>query len=367
MSKPAIQKARHSGDHHVAAPRSQGAGAFRLALCNAQGQAEVAFGDGLELALARNDAGEEIAPEWVQLFPAGPVIEARDGRRWTLPDPQALVAAFARNGADLPYDVNHATEIKGRDGEDAPAYGWIKGLQVREDRTVWARVDWTAEGAGYIAGKKYRYTSPAFLFDKNNEIKAVTSAALVTHPALNMPALARRGGGNPGDQPQMKTLAERLREALGLGVDATDDAIVTAATTQVALARDARDPAKLVPAADLQAALARATTAETELGALKKADADKSAETLVDQAIADGKIPPASKEHWLGLARENAEGVTKALASMPKLLTPTDKDKKVEGEGAETDADGLTADQKALCTQLGLEPKAYAATLKEQA
>lgn len=357
-----LSTSKRLGATHVTATALQAG--LVLACANAQAD-DVAFGDGLELALTRAAEGQaETAPEWVQLFPKGPEIKARDGRNWTLPDHNALALAFQGNGADLPFDVNHATEIKGPKGEEAEAFGWIKEIQARDDGTTWARVDWTEEGAAAVASKKYRYVSPAFLFDKNNQIRAVTSAALVTHPALNMPALARRGGGNPEDHNQMKTLAERLREALGLSADVSDDAIVTAATTQVALARDARDPEKFVPAADLQAAQARAQTAETKLADREKADKEAKATALIEAAVAEGKIPPASKEHWLGLARDSFETTEKALGAMPKLVGPSELKKDPEGDPA--DANGLTADQKALCRDLGIDEKAYAANLKKE-
>lgn len=366
MSKRAIQIPGQGG-HHVAAAAAEGG--LQLALCNAQGGYEVAQGLGLELALARAaDGVTEAPPEWVQLLPPGPEIVARDKRRFSLPDAQAVLANFKANGADLPLDINHATEIKGPKGEEAPAKAWIKALAIR-DGVVMGQVSWNVPDAEAVAlVKAYRYLSPAMRHDKAGVVHGLSSAALVTHPALHMPALARSEGANPEEQTDMKTLAERLREALGLGADANDDAIVTAASSQVALARDARDISKLVPAADLQVALARASTAETALAALQGEKAEEKATALVEQAIAEGKIAPASKDHYLSLARSNFEGVSQVLAASPKVLTPpTDKGKKVEGGGDTDDANGLTADQVALCRQMGIEPKAYAETLKETA
>lgn len=354
-----------NGGRHVALLAHR-AGGEVVALCSGADN-EVAFGGAFEIALAR--VGDvTTAPEWVQVFPAGPDIVARDGRRWKLPDPQVLVSAYARNRAELPFDIEHATEILAPKGQPAPAQAWIKEVAVRADGTTWVRPDWTAAGAVAVTSRAYKYVSPAFRFTESGEIVALTSVALTTQPALDLPALARSEGGAPHTKQEthMSTLLARLVAAYGLAAAATEDDVVNAATTQVALARDARDPTKLVPAADLTTALARATTAETALTAIQTEAKEKAATGAVETAIADGKIAPASKEHWVALARENPEAFNSAIAAMPKGLTPTNADKKIEGGAAATDELGLTVDQVALCRDLSLDPKAYAATLKEQ-
>lgn len=341
---------------------------FLLACASTNPAEAVAYGVGLELSLARS--GDALAaPDWVQLFPAGPEIKARDGRNWTLPNPDALVSAFAANQADLPFDIEHATEIRAPKGEDAPAQGWIKELQVRADRTVWARVEWNAAGAARLIAKEYRYVSPAFRHTKAGEIFAVSSAALVTQPALVMPALAGQGRDNPNDnQEPAMSLLSRMVGALGLAASATEDDVVAAVTSQVSLASATRDPAQFVPAADHALALARATTAEGKLAELDAEAKTKGAEASVDAAIADGKIAPASREHWISVAHATPEAFDKAMAAQPKVLTPpTNLDKKVQGEGGDTDELGLTAQQIALAHDLGVEPKAYAASLKSTA
>lgn len=342
--------------------------AFLIARANANPMEAVAYGVGLELSLARS--GDALtAPDWVQLFPAGPEIKARDGRSWTLPNPEALVSAFAANQADLPFDIEHATEIRAPKGEDAPAQGWIKELQVRADRTVWARVEWNPAGAARLTAKEYRYVSPAFRHTKAGEIFAVSSAALVTQPALVMPALAGQGRDNPNDnQEPAMSLLSRMVGALGLAASASEDDVVAAVTSQVSLASATRDPAQFVPAADHQLALTRASTAEGKLTALDTEAKTKAAEGAVDGAIAEGKIAPASREHWISVAHATPDAFEKAMAAQPKVLTPpTDKGKKLPGEGGETDELGLTPQQLSIARDMGLEPKAYAASLKDTA
>ncbi|MDP1617335.1 phage protease [Phenylobacterium sp.] len=332
-----------------------------LACASAAAAAAVAYGAGIEVSLARS--ADDQPPEWVQIFPEGRDVLARDGRKWTLSDPATLIAAFAANQADLPLDIEHASELRAPKGEDAPAQGWIKAIAHRPGQGVFVQIDWTDEGAAAWRARRYRYVSPAFVHTRQGEILALTSVAMVTRPALYVPALARVEGQLPQD-PSMSLLT-RLVAALGLAATTTEDDLVTAVTTQTALAADARNPEKFVPAADLQLAIARATTAEGKLAEIETTAQTAAAQAKVDDAIAAGKLAPASREHWLSIAQANGEAFDKAVASMPAVLDPTKTDKK---PGAtEADADGLTADQVALCAALGVEPTAFAATLKEQA
>ncbi|MCR4532830.1 phage protease, partial [Acinetobacter venetianus] len=172
-----------------------------------------------------------------------------------------------------------------------------------------AKPEWTPAGGRKVADKEYRYLSPAIRHTPTGEIVTLSSFALTTQPALDMPALASiEGRGKTSNQDQNSmSLLQRLRDAFGLPATATEDEVVTAASTQVSLAREARDPAKFVPTADLQTALARATTAETELQTLKDGEAQKAAEATVDAAITAGKIAPASRDHWVSLCREKPE------------------------------------------------------------
>jgi phage I-like protein len=343
--------------------RSRG---LRLALANAQETASVAFGAGLVVALARADGDAVKPPVWVQVFPAGPEILARDGRRWTLSDPATIIAAFQANQADLPVDLEHASELKAPKGEPAPAQGWVQEMAVR-DGVLCARVDWTAEGADQVVARRYRYVSPAFVHNEAREITAVRSLALVTQPALLMSALARdEGRQTPETEPSMtQTLLVRLAAALGLSATATEDQVVAAATSQVALASATRDPAQFVPSADLTAALARATTAEASLAARETADKLALATKGVDEATAAGKIAPESREHWLSIAQANPTAFTAAVAGLPSIAgtTTTVKDPK---EKDKTGEDGLTPDQLAMCRQLGVTPVEFAKTLAEE-
>jgi len=346
-----------------------------LALASDQSEHDFASGPAWEIELAAAQVGvERKPPEWLQLLPkpdANHQIKARDGRMWTLEDPTVVLAHFQAYGADLVLDIEHASELKAPKGEEAPAQAWIKALQVREDGSVWGRADYTEAGERAVLSRSYRYISPAIIHDKETRrVTGLSSAALVTRPALHMPALASSGGRSltENQEPSMTTATVALAAlagAAGLASNASEADVLARITANAQAARDLLDPTKYVPATDLAAAVSRAVTAETALAAKEQTDKDAVALASVEAAVAAGQIPPASKDHWVAVAKTTPEGFATAIASMPKIAGQvTETGKKVEGGGA-TDELGLTESQLALCSQMGLEPKAYAATLKE--
>lgn len=133
-------------------------------------------------------------PEWVMLLPRGPEIIGRDGRRWMLPNPAALVNEFQSRGTDLVVDWEHGSESQSLAGIRNPAAGWVKELQIREG-AVWGRVQWTGEGRADVENGGYRYLSPSFDYSRSdNVIRRLVSVGLVHQPNLNIPALNRTGG-----------------------------------------------------------------------------------------------------------------------------------------------------------------------------
>ncbi len=308
--------------------------------------------------LALNFADGDGAPEWVQLLPAGPSIEGRDGRRWTVTDPASLVSGFASRGVDLPVDFEHATQLKGARGEAAPAVGWIKALDARNGGEIWGRVAWNADGSAAVVSHAYRYLSPVFRFDPASaEITGLVSAGLTNQPNLHLVAL---NAENPGeDTPDMD---KAVLEALGLKADATAaDAVVAINRIQQERATALNsaqhpDPALFVPRADHQLALNRIAGFEES----DKQRAEAEIVTAVDDAVAAGKIAPASKDYHLASCR--AEGgldrFRAMVAAAPQITAPVVPAK---APGADSGAPTLSDEQLAVCRQLNLPPETFAA------
>ena len=260
------------------------------------------------------------APSEIVLLPAG-AVQGRDGRAFVNDRPDDVIAVFAAGGADLPVDLEHATELKAPKGEPAPAHGWIKRL-INRDGAICAQIEWTEAGAQLVAGKAYRYVSPAFLHQRDNgRVMRLLSVGLTNRPNLHIPAL------NSTQETSMDRAA--IAAALGIATSATDADVVTAINSLKTKA-DTPDPSRFVPKADLDQALNRATTAEQKLADMAKTASEQRAAALIDQAVKDGKIAPVSKDHYLALCR--AEGgfaqVEALLKTLPKIAGETGLDQR---------------------------------------
>ena len=337
-------------------PPARGPLELMAALCAAGrgeggGSAFGAFAAAIELG------SEGAAPEWIQVFPRGPRLAAvpADGRSWTLSDPAAVAAASMAPGLDLPIDINHAQPRKAHQGEDAPAYGWIKEMAVR-DGLLEARVEWTVDGKAAIESKRYRYFSPHFLYEKSGEVRSVKNGALVNEPAFAMPALAgaQANGGDP--------MNEKILKALGLAAGATEEEALAALDGLKSDLQSAKASAQLpslekfVPRADYDAVLTRASAAETKLADAAKAGRDEEIKALLDKAQADGKITPATREFYEASCR--AEGGIERFkafaASAPEIAKPSGLTGSESAPGGETQS--ATADERRVASALGLTP-----------
>lgn len=306
-------------------------------------------------------ASDGSAPEWVQLTPTGPELNARDGRHWRLSDPDAVVRAFEENRADLPIDVDHATHVRGEQGLDAPSYGWIKEVQNRAG-ALWGRVEWTQQGAEWVRGKAYRYISPSFGYHpKSREMTSLASAALTNKPALVMPALAR-DEGTPFPEKETPMLEELLSE-LGLAKDVTKaDALAAIASlkTDLAHARSAPpDAERYVPRGQYDAAA-------EELALLRAADKERTELALanaVTAGIEAGKIAPALREDYASIASDiGLERFERLVDGLPVLAMAKEMPKPAAKPTPTTL--GLDAEELAMARALGQSAEAFLAAKK---
>ncbi len=324
----------------------------------------------LTVKLALAGSGRDfVPPEWIMLIPAGR-IEAVDGRSFVNDAPQAVVAAFQRQGLELPIDINHRMELMPA-GEEAPAMGWIAALDVR-DGAIWARVEWTPRGEEALRNREYRYISPAFLHDEQGRILELLSAALVTQPAFRMPALAAREPSHQTISKEQIMDRKALCQRLGLPEDA-DDAAVLAAIDALKKATASQDknfdkdftPDKFVPRADYDRVQAELAAARKELAERERRALAEAAEALVEEGIKAGKIAPASRDFWLGVASENKEGLRRVeqfLASAPQIVPVNEQ---AGSDDACPPKKALTAAEKQVAAVLGLTDEEFIAARDE--
>jgi phage I-like protein len=312
-------------------------------------------------ASAPASGNETVAPEWIELLPAG-VFYGRDGRGpFRLDDPNAVIASTTamQMNAGIPIDYDHATDFGAPEGRPAPAAGWIRELEVRTG-AVWGRVEWTARAASSIVAREYRYVSPVFQFDpKDGVVTRLLRAGLTNNPNLHLTAIAASltaaADNQTKDQP-MEFPIQELRELLNLDNDASAADVVAkvrdlraagdAASSQ-STSTHAHDPAHYVAIAEFERAL-------TELNALKADRARERAAHTVEEAIRAGKIVPAQREWAIAYCAADARGFQAFAAKQPSIIGEN------LGLGGEPPADrraggGLNAAELAICAQLGLK------------
>ena len=304
-------------------------------------------------------AGSAPAPDWVHLLPDGASM-ARDGRRFILSNPDAVIAQFQSDAVDLPVDYEHqADRIEARNAGPVRAAGWIKELAARADG-IWGRVEWTATAAQMIGAKEYRYLSPSFLIDKaTTEVQKLCGAGLVHHPALHLAELASLDPAMPpaspvddaADEGAEAGLVATLTDVLGLAPDTPLAAVMTALKAMADKLKAAPDPAHYVPVTAMQAVLAE-----------QKQAAVGRAQGKVDAAFKQGYIHGGMRDWALTLCASDEPAFDAFLASngptYAHLLRPSHTGN-VHPTRATDPAQSET--EALLCTQLGLKPGALRA------
>lgn len=288
-----------------------------------------------EVVCAAAADGARTPPEWVQLAPRGQVT-ARDGRLFSF-DPEKLAAAFVAGGVDLPIDFDHATDFA-MFGRETPARGWITALEARPTG-LWGRAEWLPAAIEALSSRSYRYISPTFWREEDGvTARLMKGAALVTSPALGMPAVA---SASHEDQ------SMDLKDVLGLlGLTAT--ATAAEAATAIAALKTV-DPEKFVPKEQHEATVAALSAAQAEIQTGKDAAHAAKCEALVDGAVSAGKVAPAARDHFLALAKASFDTTKTAIDAMPVLLKAGAK------PGAQIDP----PDDKADPVKLAARARAY--------
>lgn len=286
-------------------------------------------------------------PEWVHLLPAGE-FGGRDGRGPYKTDAQAIIDSFKASGKDLAGDYEHQSIKADKNGQPAPASCWIKELQERLDG-IWGRAEWTKRGANFVGGKEYRYISPVFDHYMDGTVFRLTGFALVNDPNLYLTALNRREGfssahSTKGGNVDLKDIIERLRYMLNLPSLATPEEVVaeldklkaligqpetqamrqalalsdTAGVGEIIRAAHGRvtgtpDPGQYVPRAEYD-------RVAHSLQQLQQQTTDNDVEKAVREAMAAGKVAPASADWARSYCRRDPKGFAEFVSAAPALV-----------------------------------------------
>ncbi len=328
-------------------------------------------------------------PGWLRLLPLGEV-KLVDGRPPFEVTPESLadmVTAFGARGTDLVVDYEHQS-LK---GGQAPAAGWIKDLEVREDG-LWAQVEWTGKAEDYLKQREYRYFSPVLRIDPaSRQPQELMNVALTNVPAIAglSPLVAKWGGealtaGEPRPEPapgvagdsssqetmgweaykERVTLALELKARYGLAPEATEsDLWQKSAEFFRDLAQGLGMPEEATVSQlkggleSLKAEGSHRQTLEEELTALKAQLHEETASRAVEEAMLAGKISPAQKDWALSYCRRDPENFKIYVDKAPRVVPVGERLNLGEGEHRENQ--GLTPEELAVCRALNLTPEAY--------
>lgn len=333
----------------------------------------------------------------LQLTP-GQDFTPSDGRAMDVPAWRINAAIATQvisrfNPAQPPViDYEHQTLHKETNGQPAPAAGWIHGLRWVEGSGLFAEVELTARALQAIASGEYRYFSPVFLYSEGTgEVLKVTMGALTNHPAIHgmqalnaMQAAASAQFSTPQTTPSEESMNPTLKAllaTLGLPETTTEQAALTAVQAHKDTAEAARtalalkvedgatavtaacsaltakapDPAKFVPVETV-------TVMQTQLAALTaQAQADQ-VDKLIQPALADGRLLPAMEPWARDLGKTNMAALTAFLQTAQPVAALTSTQTGGKAPSQTTGAHGLSQDELAACSAMGLDPEAFAKT-----
>ena len=324
------------------------------------------------------------APEWVHLLPSAEgEIQTYDQRGpYKVTDLAAVIAASMQSERGMPIDENHATDVAMAVGGAAPARGWITELQARADG-LWGKVRWTNAGKELMSDRAYRGLSPVFNHTADNVITRVLRASLTNKPNL-MGLISLNTENFP-----MNLAA--IAKALGLGDDATEEAILAAigklkpsgdipalqtAMTEigVALGVQGGDATAILAAAraakttdsSITALQTELSTVTGKLTALQTEGATTKATTFVDGEIAKGRVGVKPlRDHYIAMHAQDAGRVEKEIGALP-ILGLTGQLSQV-APGSTTEITALNSEQLQIADQLGIPHDKFLASLKADA
>lgn len=352
-----------------------------------QGQGATPDTPGTTNALATDDHSGE---QWVHLVPAG-TTTGRDGRGPYQLDAQAVTAAFAQHGADLPVDYEHQSLGAVAKSGPVPAAGWITAVEPRADG-LWGRVAWTAQAAQLLRDRAYRYLSAVFDHLPDGRVIKLRGAGLVHSPNLPIQAAASQvvaGAGASIPSTPIPTIAattaaqgqktmtmtidemlERLRYMLNLptltdaaGVLAELDKLKTAlgsasstvaaqseqiaqlqaaataaqAAQTAAQASTTPNPAQWVPMGQYQAVTA-------QLASLQNNQATSAVQAAVTAAMSAGKVAPAQKDWATAYAAQDIKGFEAFVAASPVIVSAQAQAVPPQGAATAAQAAGALSD-----------------------
>lgn len=348
------------------------------------------------LSLEINQGGLALAQQFL-IFPEGQNIKARDGRPeeiagWTLDATYGheLATALNQNPQDTVIDYEHQSLHAKTNGKPAPAAGWIRAgsFEYVEGAGLTSNsVSWTPEASEQIKDGRYKYKSPLVLYTPDGRLAGLHSVAITNTPALlNLDQIDAAALSSSAalyqhqEEPTMKKTIALLAAALGLAVDAGDEAFAAALSAgmdqikqqtnldlmkpEVTLADLSTKLSELNPDPSKFAPLSAVTALQDQVAKLTAASAAAPVEAQIQAALSDGRLLPAMEGWARDYATKDAAGFSAYLDKAPKVaaLTAQQSQQQPAQEGDETKLEPTAA---ALATQFGNDPAEVAKNMAQ--
>jgi len=285
-----------------------------------------------------------------------------------------IMEDFSSTSLDMVIDYEHQTLRN----VEAPASGWIKRMYW--DDGLWVEVEWTDKARKMIMDKEYKYFSPVIISNNKREVIALHNVALTNQPKLKHAAEITIAKKKIGDQDmelskliellkmaKESTFSEVLKEVKRMAEEnaklkkaAKSEAEIKALKNAVpedildALGLDKESKTAVVCAKIESLSEAGGTTDELskQLQEQSLIIAKMQADSLIKEAITDGKVTKAELDNW---AEELALTQPKqfrqiVLSRGPYSVVPM-KNEVRQTTNPETVSDEL----KAVASQMGLD------------
>lgn len=221
---------------------------------------------------------------------------------------EQLIADWQANGSkEILMDFEHQSEVDKIDSNTTAA-AWISNLEIDDDRGLVGDVKFTDQGAEAVSNRRLRFLSCTWYTDKQGRPTKMTTVALTNKPNIPVaPILNKEQPGSQTVEDKEKSM-DKIKEALGLAPEATEEDILNAINAMVKANKDAE-----------------AAALEKEADEFAEANSKKcNKEVLKQQYIANKEV-----------AKALVAGIPEAKEEQQKLLNKSttklpDSDKDVE-------------------------------------
>ena len=221
---------------------------------------------------------------------------------------EQLIADWRANGSkEILMDFEHQSEVERLDS-DTRAAAWISNLAVDDERGLVGDVKFTDQGAEAVSNRRLRFLSCTWYTDKAGRPTKMTTVALTNKPNIPVAPILNKepvpGVKNVEGKKGSTMDIEKLKQALGLPAEATEEQVLAA----IQEGQDAK-----AKAAELQANAEKAAL-EKEADEFAEANAKKcNKEVLKAQYIANKDV-----------AKALVAGIPDAPAAAQKVLNKKD-------------------------------------------